>query len=412
MKPNLPYQILDNSKIIKKKFDISEISKKYKEGEVRIITESGSYKLPLLRDIFNSAKYELNPSFQRRLTWNKEKKSKLIETFIMNIPVPPVFLYEIDYDKYEVMDGLQRISTIIDFYDDKFELSGLEEWPELNEMRYSALPKTIKDGIDRRQLSSLTLLKESAKDDTQAEKMKKLVFERLNTGGVKLEDQEIRNALYPGVFNELCFELSGDENFKKLWKISSPCSKNEENSESNKLFSILENIEDNNNIDYTKHKLYIRMYDVELVLRFFGMLNIEYYTVKLSSFLDNCLISGNKCKKNDIEECKQYFKKIMKGIYDCFGDKGFCQYKDINNKKKWSEPLRTIYDPILVAFFEIDFSLIKGTQEVNQKKLEEFYIKNEDNFSGKNQAKSNIEQRKNIFIDFLNELIVQNQGEN
>lgn len=138
----------------------------------------------------------------------------------MNVPVPPVFIYETDFNRYQVMDGLQRITAIIDFYKDCYELEELTQWPELNGKKYSQLPRKVKEGIDRRQLSVITLLKESSKSLIQEEEMKKMVFERLNTGGVTLEDQEIRNALYNGPFNELCISLSSNDIFRKLWLIN------------------------------------------------------------------------------------------------------------------------------------------------------------------------------------------------
>ena len=170
------------------------INEKYEKGEARIITEQGAIKLSLVTGVFNSANYQLKPKYQRRITWDSQKRSKLIESFIMNVPVPPVFVYETEFNQYQVMDGLQRITAVIDFYNDKYELEGLLEWSELNGRKYSQLPQKIKEGIDRRQLSVITLLKESSKNLAQEETMKKMVFERLNTGGVTLEDQEIRNA--------------------------------------------------------------------------------------------------------------------------------------------------------------------------------------------------------------------------
>ena len=105
----------------------------------------------------------------------------------MNVPIPPIFLYENEYSHYEVMDGLQRMTTIYEFYQDKFALKGLEQWAELNGKVYSVLPEKIRQGIDRRYLSSIILLHESAKDQQKAQEMKQLVFERINSGGVKLD---------------------------------------------------------------------------------------------------------------------------------------------------------------------------------------------------------------------------------
>ncbi|MFC0219807.1 DUF262 domain-containing protein [Pseudochelatococcus lubricantis] len=73
----------------------------------------------------------LRPEYQRRLRWDRKKKSKLIESFIMNVPVPPVFLYEKDLGRFEVMDGQQRLNAIAEFFSGKFALDGLEIWKAL-----------------------------------------------------------------------------------------------------------------------------------------------------------------------------------------------------------------------------------------------------------------------------------------
>lgn len=97
------------------------INEKYETGEARIITEQGAVKLSLVKGVFNAKNYQLTPKYQRRITWDTKKRSKLIESFIMNVPVPPVFVYETEFNQYQVMDGLQRITAIIDFYSDKYE---------------------------------------------------------------------------------------------------------------------------------------------------------------------------------------------------------------------------------------------------------------------------------------------------
>ena len=71
----------------------------------------------------------------------------------MNIPVPPLFVFESDYAKYEVMDGQQRITAIHNFYSNRLKLKGLEQWPELNGRIYDKLPSGIRKGIDRRSIS-------------------------------------------------------------------------------------------------------------------------------------------------------------------------------------------------------------------------------------------------------------------
>lgn len=100
-------------------------------------------------------RYKLDPEYQRRHRWTNQRKSRLIESFLMNIPVPPVFLYERDLARFEVMDGRQRLTALAEFYGNKFALQGLEYWPELDGRTYNQLPSKIRDGIDRRYIHRL-----------------------------------------------------------------------------------------------------------------------------------------------------------------------------------------------------------------------------------------------------------------
>ena len=91
----------------------NEINEKYKKGEIRIVTEQARYPLDSIETMLDSKKYLLNPEYQRRKRWDNARKSRLIESFIMNVPIPPIFLYEIEYSIYEVMDGQQRLKEIL-----------------------------------------------------------------------------------------------------------------------------------------------------------------------------------------------------------------------------------------------------------------------------------------------------------
>lgn len=185
-----------------------EINERYARGEGRIVIETNREKLPGFVALLKQPNYmDVRPFYQRRPRWTADKQSRLIESFIMNIPVPPVFLYEKDYNSYEVMDGQQRITALREFYDGKFELTGLAQWPEINGRTYQTLPDKIQAGLDRRSITSIVLLKESTSDEEEASSLRETVFERLNTGGVELSRQEIRNALYRSKMNNLVERL-------------------------------------------------------------------------------------------------------------------------------------------------------------------------------------------------------------
>ena len=367
-----------------------EINDKYEKGDQRIITEQGAYKLNLLPNLFSSDNYTLQPAFQRRITWDDKKRSKLIESFIMNVPVPPVFLYEEDFSNYVVMDGLQRISAIIDFYKNSYELCGLEEWSELNGKTYSQLPNKIREGIDRRQLSVITLLKESTDGPDSADKMKRTVFERLNTGGIQLEDQEIRNALYQGPFNSACIELSETKLFRKLWRLEGVSGKD----------SMEYSLDVDANLMAEKNRMIRRMYDVELVLRYFALRDINSFNGRLNRYLDEYLKNANLFTTEEIDLLKKDFISSINRIYQLFGDNSFCIFK---KDKGWTQPQNMIYDALMICLNDeriLSFES-KGCVEDNLLKLQEFYTKNEDNFNGRKQSRKDIINRVNLLTDFI-----------
>ena len=376
------------------------LEEKYNAGVSRVVTEIGSYKVNLLKSIFSdSGGYNLEPDYQRRITWNKKKRSKLIESLLMNIPIPPIYLYEVDYNKYEIMDGLQRVTAIIDFYKDAYALSGLEEWPELNGKKYSKLDKSIREGIDRRQLSVITLLKETALDTNQAERIKRLVFERLNTGGVKLTGQEIRNAIIDGPGNNLCKQLSELPLFRQLWEMPTESFYEDSASDRDELEEEFELYEDKKQMrKLASHALYKRMGDVEIVLRFFAMRQINYFVGSLVSFLDDNLKVLNGYSDDQLEKLNELFKSTLeKGSY-LFGNNVFKLYKD----GEWTSPLRMIYDPMTLALSNTEISFDhKSSCEDRVAELKCFYEENISAFAGKLQTKDDILKRYGLLVTFI-----------
>lgn len=367
-----------------------EINEKYISGEVRIVTEQARYPLDTICAMLNSGKYQLRPDFQRRRRWDRSKQSRLIESFIMNIPIPPIFLYEYEFSKYEVMDGLQRLTAIKEFYDDKFSLEGLEYWKELNGKKYSELPLEIKSGIDRRYLSSLILLKETANSKTKADEMKQLVFERINSGGAKLEYQESRNALHSGNFNDLVITLSRNEYFCKIFDI--PIS--EEETE-----------------ELANNTMYKTMADVEMVVRFFAMRYVdEYEGISLKVFFDKFTDSANMLPKSVLDDYQNVFEQTIKLVFDIYGELAFCLYKQVSGKQQWyltRNPKKTIYDPVMTVLsqkLEYADSFIKNKKGVMDATIE--LMKNQPElFNGRKGSKSDIVKRIDAFDAMFNKFI-------
>ncbi|WP_254568430.1 DUF262 domain-containing protein [Oscillatoria sp. HE19RPO] len=367
-----------------------EINEKYKKGEIRIVTEQARYPLNSIEAMLDSEKYIRNPEYQRRKRWDNTRKSRLIESFIMNVPIPPIFLYEIDYSIYEVMDGQQRLTAIDDFYKGKFELEGLEYWQELNGRNYQNLPEQIQKGIDRRYLSSIILLQETAKSKEEAEYLKQIVFERLNSGGEKLTAQETRNALHNGKFNRICIKLSKNDPFRKMWKLP---------------------LESEGEEKLLESESYRKMEDVELVLRFFAYRHIENLKSPVDKFLDEYLKQANNYSDETIEKLENIFQETIQLIYSILGDSAFIPPKERRDSKT---PLKTIYDPMMQVFannIAHKESLLRNKADIKRDLYsnKELLSINEENnrllFDGRYNNKKDVEARIEYFQNFLKNYI-------
>ena len=367
-----------------------EINEKYNKGEIRIVTEQARYPLNSIEAMLDSEKYIRNPEYQRRKRWNNTRKSRLVESFIMNVPIPPIFLYEIDYSIYEVMDGQQRLTAIYDFYKGKFELEGLEYWQELNGRNYQNLPEQVQKGIDRRYLSSIILLQETAKSKEEAEYLKQIVFERLNSGGEKLTAQETRNALHNGKFNRLCIKLSENDPFRKMWYLP---------------------LESEGEDKLLESESYRKMEDVELVLRFFAYRHIDNSKSPVDKFLDEYLKQANNYSEETIDNLGNIFQETIQLIYSILGDSAFIPPKEQRNR---NTPLKTIYDPIMQVFannIPHKESLLRNKPDIKSNlysNKELLYIKEENNrslFDGRYNNKKDVEARIKYFHNFLQNYI-------
>lgn len=379
-----------------RKLTNDEINEKYKKGEVRIVTEQARYPLNTIVNLVNSPDYILNPEFQRRHRWDASRKSKLIESFIMNVPIPPIFLYEAEYSVYEVMDGLQRLTAISQFYEDKFELQDLEEWKELNGLKYSQLPDQVKKGIDRRYISSIILLQETAKTEAEANRLKQLVFERINSGGEKLKAQEIRNALYPGGLNNLTISLSRNEHFCRMWNIPIPDEK--------------ELVTGQPRQEVIEDKYFKDMSDAELVLRFFAYRQINQWQGNtMEFFLDEYLKKGNEQFTDEVlENLSNLFEQTTRFAYELFEEKAFWLHR--NREDKWfhyERPTKILYDPLM----QVLANNLENKDKILSKKavilegLEVFHKSEQEAFKGRDTNKTKVLERIEILDKYLKTFI-------
>ena len=146
---------------------------------------------------------------------DKKRASKLIESFLKDVPVPVIYLSVREDGKYEIIDGLQRLTSVFKYFKNSYELSKLELLPQLTGKKYKELPEQLQNKLQDTTLRTFELAAQTPKE------MMFLIFERLNTGGVALNEMEIRNCIYSGKLMQLLVELSQNEDFKTAINTSS-----------------------------------------------------------------------------------------------------------------------------------------------------------------------------------------------
>lgn len=364
-----------------------EINNKYERGQQRILTEMNREKLPSFAESLEKANYmDVSPFYQRRLRWDRTKQSQLIESFLINIPVPPIILYEREYNSYEVMDGQQRITAIKDFYNNNLKLEGLELWSELNGRTYQELPYKIKAGIDRRAISSIVLITESTSNDEEAFFLKQITFERLNTGGVKLSKQEIRNCIYSGKFNRLLFELAKNQIFAQSWNIPID--------EEDKL-------KDNN--------LYKKMEDIELVLRFFAFRHTDEFRNGIEGFLNLYMIKSLSFSDEDIKILRQIFNNTINLAFEIYEENLFKPFDP--KTESWKEKsYKAYYDAVMVGFSRhiTDANLlIERKNKIIEETKKLFKQDRKKIFTGAGRTKADLQRRIQIFDDMLTKIVAE-----
>lgn len=311
----------------------------FAKNAFRIIYQTNNFFLPQLRDLIDRGEVlNLRPEYQRRLRWTSVQKSKLIESLLLNIPVPPVFLFEGEAARYEVMDGQQRLNAVREFIAGDFALSGLTVLEPLNGLRYSRCPPRIKRALDRASLSAIVLLLESEPEKVggalRITDIRRFIFDRLNTGGTKLNPQEIRNALNPGNFSKVIVGLTRDKLFTQVFDIPP--------------YVEVDPNEYYENEARRKNKLYASMGDCQLVLRYFALKDDKNIRGSMKAMLDRAM--DKEVADADVEPLKTEYRDRFKFLYEVFAGRPFALLPDEKRKIRISA---AIYDASMVAANEL-----------------------------------------------------------
>jgi hypothetical protein len=195
------------------------------EERKKVDVASVSFSVRELVRMFAEGELSIAPSYQRKYRWPVEVASTFVESVFLGLPIPPVFVATNDNFQWEVVDGLQRISTLIMFLADDDEhlatigrtspliLQGLDKLSQLNGVGFGDMPLSIQRYFGRQPLQVISLTDKSDKE------VRFDLFERLNSGAISLSPQEVRSAVYRGEFIDFLEVLATDANFLGLLKL-------------------------------------------------------------------------------------------------------------------------------------------------------------------------------------------------
>ncbi|MFM1723914.1 DUF262 domain-containing protein [Rhodococcus sp. PAM 2766] len=178
--------------------------------ERKLVTQPYDLGVRSLSEDIRQGRISLTIEYQRKYVWDSGKASRLIESLLLNVPIPVCYFAEDDDGVYEVIDGLQRLSTIRNYLNDEFSLNGISVLSELEGKRFSELAPRDQRRLEGRTIRCIVITADSHPD------IKFDVFERLNTGAATLTAQELRNSVYRGPFNMQLKELASEEYFTDL----------------------------------------------------------------------------------------------------------------------------------------------------------------------------------------------------
>jgi hypothetical protein len=266
------------------------------------------------------------PEFQRKFVWTQKQSSRLIESFLLGLPVPPIFLYVDKADnKLLVIDGQQRVKTVRFFFEGTFgeeevggqkpvfRLTGLDDKSPFANKNYNDLLETneaFARKLKNTVLRAYVIKQLDPHDDTSIYH----IFERLNTGGTFLKGQEIRNCIYHGPFNDLLHTL------------------NETTPEWREIFG-----------KQTEDK---RQRDIELILRFLALYyDANEYEKPMKDFLSDFMSKHRYAKTETLEEFRSLFVRTAKNVHQALHSRPFELSRGLN---------AAVFDSVFTAFARHD----------------------------------------------------------
>ncbi|MEU7172946.1 MULTISPECIES: DUF262 domain-containing protein [Micromonospora] len=279
-----------------------------------ITTKNFSMSIGHVLELIDTGALDLDPPHQRYIVWDDTRRSQFIESLLVGLPVPAIFLAEEPHGRISVIDGKQRLSAIHSFTKDEFRLRGLEIAHELNDVLFTGLSEIMRTRMIRKSNLHLIILDERSNPEA-----KNLLFVRTNTGGEPLARQEVRNAKFSGPLNDTLKELAEDQF----------------------LLSQL-----SHSIGGLRGRT--RMSNVEYVLRFFALRKLKEWRPKsLGQAMDRFMVENQNASPIDVGALAGRYLRALRASEAIWAEYAFKSYRSRRGWRFTATP--TVYDAQMLA---------------------------------------------------------------
>ena len=344
----------------------AEVNEVYPNAEVRV-TRAQYSTLHIKRLVEDRKELIIDPDFQRGNVWAKKQGAELVESILMGIPIPVMYLFEMRDGKKQVVDGRQRISAILDFLNDKLVLKDLKILPEYNDCKFSDLDAKMQGIFEDSQMYFYII------QPPTPERVKYDIFDRVNRGGTRLTNQEMRNALYRGKSTRLISELSKTEEFLRATGHGISPKRKKDN------YVILRTI-----------SFYLLYRKADVVLKQNGEA-IEYKS-DIDDFLAKMMIFINEKASDElIADCRTMFLRAMNNSYRIMGEDAyrFAAYEDESGKSR-KRPINMPLFEMLAYIFSDD--CVTNNSQITRDAINKF----KDTYDYQKMLMSNVDSSTNV----------------
>ena len=354
---------------------VEDVNEVYPNAEVRV--EKAQFStIHLKRLVEERGELIIDPTFQRNKVWTNKQAAELVESILMGIPIPTIYLFEMKNGKKQVVDGRQRITAILDFLNDELPLKDLKILKQYNGNKFSELEPKMRGVFEDYQLSFYII------QPPTPERVKYDIFDRVNRGGTQLNSQEMRNALYIGTATKLISELANSQEFlNATGKGISPKRMKDQ-------YVILRSI-----------SFYLLKKRYETVTRENGD-SIEYKS-DIDDFLAKMMIFLNeKASEELISDCRNTFLTAMKNCSIIMGEDAFRFESSTENRRPINMPL---FEVMMYIFAD---KSVFNWPEHTKEKVNDFKEKfdHKQMFAGNTDSTLNLNERYKLAEELIKQI--------